>query len=257
MADKLFSTLVYRVNPYTPGCPQQTIIKYVREAAIRVCERTLAWRAELPKFNLQPGVHEYAYNNPAGTDVHAIFEAVVNGDKLERLTLEQAICRYPKWSDLFSGQDPDVVWNLTPTSGFNDEEFNEDEFNAQDDLILDETALEGASTPRVICQLRPDRFIVLPPPDADIAYTTRMFVALKPKRNATGMEATLMDELEDVIVHGALQQLLVLPKQNWTDKELATYHARQYTYMISERRARANLGNMRGSMRVRSQPFGA
>ena len=64
------------------------------------------------------------------------------------------------------------------------------------------------------------------------------------------------DELEEAIMHGALQHLLVLPNTNWSDRELAAYHAKQYVYQTSERRARANLGNARGMVRARMQPFG-
>jgi hypothetical protein len=84
-----------------------------------------------------------------------------------------------------------------------------------------------------------------------------MFVALKPKRNATAMEEFIFDELEEAIMHGALQHLLVLPNQAWSDRELAAYHAKQYVFQTAERRARANLGNVRGTMRARMQPFGA
>jgi hypothetical protein len=108
-----------------------------------------------------------------------------------------------------------------------------------------------------VCQLSPDKYIVLPLPDNDRTYTVRMFVALKPKKSATGMDETAFDDLEETIMHGALQHLLVLPNTNWSDRELASYHAKQYSYNVSERRARANLGNMRGMMRVRMQPFGA
>ena len=88
-------------------------------------------------------------------------------------------------------------------------------------------------------------------------YQMRMFLALKPKRNATGMDEVTFDDLEEVIMHGALQHLLVLPNSHWTDRELASYHAKQYTYQVAERRARANLGNVRGTMRAKMQPFGA
>ena len=84
-----------------------------------------------------------------------------------------------------------------------------------------------------------------------------MFFALKPKKFGTAMDEVIFDELEEVIMHGALQHLLVLPNQAWSDRELAAYHAKQYVYQTSERRARANLGNVRGTMRTRMQPFGA
>jgi hypothetical protein len=106
-----------------------------------------------------------------------------------------------------------------------------------------------------MCQLNGDQYILLPLPDAN-TYRMRMFVALKPKRSSVGMSEYTLDELEDVIVHGALQHLLTLPDTNWSDRELASYHAKQYLFHLTERRARANLGNMRGNITARFQPFG-
>jgi hypothetical protein len=117
--------------------------------------------------------------------------------------------------------------------------------------------IADASTPRSICQITPDKFVVLPLPNNDKPYTMRMFLALKSRRDASGMNSVIFDDLEEVIMHGALQHLLVLPNQHWSDRELAAYHAKQYTYQIAERRARANLGNVRGTYRAKMQPFGA
>jgi len=257
MADRTFASLVPRVAASVPGCPQPTIIQYIRDAAIRTCERTLYWRYQVPLFNLVPGVAEYAYSKPSNTDVHAVFEAVVNKRPLERLTLEKAIELYPQWADLFSGVSPQDIWDQFPGNQFNEYQYDEQQFNGQQEFTLSDDALADASTPRSITQVTPDRYIILPLPDNDEPYQCRMFVALKPKRNATAMNAVILDELEEAIMHGALQHLLVLPNTNWSDRELAAYHAKQYVYQTSERRARANLGNMRGMMRVRMQPFGA
>jgi hypothetical protein len=106
----------------------------------------------------------------------------------------------------------------------------------------------------VVCQLTPDKYLVLPLPDAEKTYRMRMFVALKPKRTATAMDEVIMSDLEDVIVHGALQHLLALPQVNWSDRELSSYHAKQFTFQLAERRARANLGNARGPLMARMQP---
>jgi hypothetical protein len=258
MADRDFSSLVPRLAPSVPGCPQATLVQYIRDSAIRTCERTLAWRYQVPLFNLSPGVHEYLYNKPIATDVHAVFEAVVNKSPLERLTLEKAIELYPQWADLYSGQDPSVLWSLTPpVSTFNTPEFNEVQFNEGGEFVLPDSVVADGSTPQSICQISPDKYIILPLPDGEKIYQMRMFVALKPKRSASGMNEVAFDDLEDVIMHGALQHLLVLPQVHWSDRELASYHAKQYLFHISERRARANLGNSRGAMRVRMQPFGA
>jgi hypothetical protein len=256
MADREFSTLSSKLAASVPGCPPPTLIQYIRDSAIRTCERTLFWRYAVPLFNLQPGVHEYFYSKPSNTDVHAIFDALVNCDALQKLTLEQALFQYPCWADLYSGMNPNDLWSQTPSSTFNDPEYNENQFNQQNTFNIPTAALEDASTPMAICQLSPDKYLILPLPDNDKVYEMRMFLALKPKRTATGMDEVVFDELEDVILHGALQHLLVLPNVSWSDRELAAYHAKQYVYHISERRARANLGNMRGVMTARMQSFG-
>ena len=257
MADRTFASLVPRVQASVPGCPNATIVQYIRDSAIRTCERTLYWRYQVPLFNLLPGVSEYAYNKPVTTDVHVMFEAVVNKRPLERLTMEKAIELYPQWADLYSGQDPAVAWSLTPPNVFNSFEYNEALFNDNSPYVLPPEIVVDGSTPQSICQVNPDKYIILPLPDGQATYRCRMFLALKPKRNATAMDEFIMDELEEVIMHGALQHLLVLPSQAWSDRELAAYHAKQYVYQTSERRARANLGNVRGTMRARMQPFGA
>jgi hypothetical protein len=257
MADRTFASLVPRVQASVPGCPNATIVQYIRDSAIRTCERTLYWRYQVPLFNLLPGVSEYAYNKPTNTDVHAMFEAVVNKRPLERLTMEKAIELYPQWADMYSGQDPSVLWSETPPSSFNSFDYNEALFNENSPFVLPDSVVADGSTPQSITQVNADKFVILPLPDAQRTYQCRMFLALKPKRNASAMDEFIMDELEEVIMHGALQHLLVLPNQAWSDRELAAYHAKQYVYQTSERRARANLGNVRGTMRARMQPFGA
>lgn len=254
MANREFSSLVYKLSPSVPGCPHVTMVQYIRDAAIRVCERTLGWRYEQPKFRLLPGVYEYPFSKPANTAVHAVFAAMANIDRLEPVTLEEALRRYPMWADLYSGEDPSSIWSSTPESGYNEFEYNEELLNENPDFVVPEAVIAKASTPQIITQVSPDKFIVLPLPD-DKEYEMRMFYALKPTRTATGMDEVAMGELEDVIIHGALQQLLVLPQVNWSDRELASYHAKQYTFQIAERRAQANLGNSRASMSVSMRPF--
>jgi hypothetical protein len=46
-----------------------------------------------------------------------------------------------------------------------------------------------------------------------------------------------------------------MPNVTWSNIELASYHSRQYLFHLSERRARANLSNMRGAMTARSPKF--
>lgn len=254
MTVRAFASLIPRVNISVPGCPQPLMETSIREAAIRVCERTLLWRYAAPKFNLTPGIYEYFYDKPAETEVHAVFGAQINGSPLNPLTLEQAISTYPEWADVYSGIDPASIWASVQTSGFNESGYNNVALNGGvGSVVLPDEAFEKASEPRSFTQLTGDRYVVLPLPDDQRTYTMRMFYALKPTRTATGMDAAILDDLEDVIVHNTLQHLMVIPNVVWTNLELASYHAKQGLFNITERRARANLGNMRGTM-VASAP---
>ncbi len=248
MTTRTFASLIPKLNPSVPGCPQYTMIQYIRDAAIRVCERTLAWRYVQPTFDLLPGIHRYPYRKPTQTAVHVLFDAMVNDNPLERLVLEDALYRYPEWADLYSGEDPADFWKNVPPGTYNSLEFNSEEYNSGEGVALPEEALALAEEPRIVTQLTPDEFIVLPLPDDEKTYTIRMFFALKPTREADGMDKEIMDELEEAILHGALQHLLVLPNVNWSDRELASYHAKQFLREVTARRARANLGVMRGSL---------
>lgn len=249
--DRAFATLVHRVQASAPGCPYPTVLMHIRDSAIRVCERTLGWRYEVPKFPLVPGVHIYEYDRPANADVHAVFATMVNDKPLEVLTLEQALAQYPEWADLYSGADP---WALTNQTLVGQSEYNEDLYNPGSAYVMPPEVVSKASQPQSFCQLNSDKFIVLPLPD-DAGYTVRQFVALKPKRTADGMDEDAFNELEETIFHGVLQHLLVLPNVHWSDRELASYHAKQYLFHLTERRARANVGNARGTLVARGVPF--
>jgi hypothetical protein len=213
---RTFLDIVNRLSPSVPGCPTPVIEQYVRDAAIEACERTLAWRYEQPKIRLVPGAYDYAYEAPDDAEVHAVVTATVNGDVLKPITLEQLYDIYPKW----------------PSQDTNER-----------------------AQPCYITQLDPDNFSVAPIPDDSKTYDARMIVCLKPLRTATKMDKKFLDELENVIMHGALQHLLVLPDRTWSDRELASYHARQFAFKLSERRARTNLGTSKASMRVQAQKF--
>lgn len=255
MATRLFSTLVPKVLPSVPGAPQPLVLQHIRDAAIRTCETTLAWRHVEEPFALQPGSYINLFNKPPESDVHVIFRVTCNGRILQRVMLEDAIEMFPEWARQFNGLTPDELWAATPTDAFNDDQYNDVIFNGSTQVAMPVAASDGGSEPRVLTQLTPDKYVVLPMPGNEQVYTLRMFYALKPSRTASGMDEMVLNELEDVVAHGALQQLLVMPKVVWNDNVLAAYHAKQYLFRMTERRARYNLGNSRVSLTVRGQGF--
>lgn len=248
---KVYNEVVSRVHENLPSCPTPTILNHIRNAAIRACEQTLVWRHSQPSYNLIPGVHEYPYQKPKGTDVHAVFSAAVNGYPLQLVTLDEALDRFPAFAEFYGGLSPEQLWSNTPSGALNAFTFNNGMYNENPDFKPTEDMFEGAAHPQYFTQLTPDKFVVLPQPDNEKEYKLKLVYALKPKRSATGMPQEIFDELEDAIVHSALQSLLALPGNPWTDRQMAGYHGQQARYHLSERRARANLGNARGPLTVK------
>jgi hypothetical protein len=217
MAARLFSDLVNRIAPSTPGAPQPVIITHVRNAAIEACERTLAYKYVQAEQTLVNGTYSYAYAPAATTEVHAILAANINDTiKITPKTVEQVTRIYPFW----------------PTTA---------------------AALRGS--PLYVVHFDADTYLMARTPDGVTTYLLHMVLALKPLRTATGLEQSVFDELEDVIVHGTLQHMLVLPEQTWSDNELAAYHAKQFVFKIAERRARATVGAGRAVLTARAQSW--
>lgn len=211
-----FVDLADKIAPSVPGCPTPTLIQYIRDIAIEVCEKTLVWRYEQPLIRLTAGVYEYDYEPPCDAEVCGVIHSAVNGVPVPFLVQEEVHRLYPDWPSTDSTK---------------------------------------RAQPRFLTQFDPDHVLVVPIPDSATTYDLKMFLALRPKLDATDMDKTAMDEVEQVIIHGVLQHLLVMPK-SWMDRELATYHAKQYTYKTASRRAKVNLGVGRGPLRVQMQPFG-
>lgn len=222
MDRRAFSTLAPKVNTSLPGCPYPLVAQYVRDAAIRVCERTLVWRYEQPEILLTPGQAEYTFPTPVDTDVQAVLAVTLNDEHLRVAPLEVAFEQHPQWPVLTD--DPDEI-------------------------------AERGSQPQLLTQVGVRSFVVLPMPDAERDYRLRFIYALKPTRDAADMAGDILSEYEDAIVHGALQHLLVMPGVEWADRELASYHAKQFLLATTTARARANLTAFRGGLYARAPRF--
>ena len=204
MATRTFADMITRLASSVPGCPNPVIEYAIRDAAIEVCERTGAWRYQQADITLVAGTFAYAFVPPdSNSEVHSILTSTINDSSIKSITLEQAHRLYPDYPS---------------------------------------TDTADRTTPKYIIHVAADKFQVVPVPNSSPTYKIKMHVTLKPLRTATGMDKDVMDDLEDVIMHSALQHLLVLPERTWSDRELAAYHAKQYAFKSAERRARANVG---------------
>lgn len=255
MPNKAFSTIANRVEALIPQAPRPTVLEHLRIAARIACEKSLAWRYVPAKVTLSPGVYEYAFDVPLMSEVEAIFSASINGQRIDLLNLDAAIDRYPDWADLFSGESADTVWSETPSSNIGSDQLNEQQVNGGNEFVVPDAIVADASRPAAITMVSPQRFIILPLPDAEEDYELRLWLALKPRRDATEMDEQAFDELEDVIVNGALESLFAMPAKTWTNPDYAVYYGNKYREGFYEKKRRANLGHVRGSLGVRAVPW--
>lgn len=107
MPTRLYSTLVSELAPSVPGCPDPTMIQYIRRAAIDACRRTLLWRYDAPATTLVAATSLYSYSPPANSVVCAVVAALMNNTPIEVAILEDAIARYPQWTS--SSGEPMVL----------------------------------------------------------------------------------------------------------------------------------------------------
>lgn len=252
MTDKAFSTITNRIEALAPQVPRPTTLEHIRMAARLTCEKTLAWRYVPQKTTLLPGVYEYAFDIPTDTEIEHIYGASINGQRIELLNLDVAIARYPEWADLFSGEDASELWSETPSTYLGSHEYNEALFNEGSEFVLPDSIVADASRPCVMTMVAPQRFIILPLPDGEETYELRMWLALKPRRDATDMDEQAFDELEDLFVWGALETLFAMPQKAWTNPEYSVHYGNKFREGYLEKRRRANIGHIRGPMSVRS-----
>lgn len=252
MANSAFSTIANRVEALAPQVPRPTVIEHLRFAARMACEKTLAWRYVPAKVTLLPGVYEYAFTVPTSSEVEHIFGAAINGQPIHLINLDVAIARYPEWADVFSGEDPEEVWSETPGGYLGAPEYNEALFNGGSDFVLPDSIVADASRPEAITMVSPQRYVILPLPDAEETYELRLWLALKPLRDATEMDTQAIEELGDVIFWVAMESLLSMPNKPWTNPEYAVHYGNKFREGCLEKRRRANIGHVRGPMSARA-----
>lgn len=255
MANREFASIAGRVEALAPQVPRPTVVEHLRLAARLACEKTLAWRYVPPTSQLLPGVYEYAFDVPTTAEVEHMFGFSMNDQPLRLINLDVAIAQYPEWADFLIGEDAEELWSETPGGYLGAGEYNEDVFNEGSDFVLPDSVVADASRPEAVTMVSPQRYVVLPLPDGQETYTTRMWLALKPLRTADEMDEQAFNELEDLFVWGALESILSMPNKEWTNPDYAVHYGNKFREGYLEKRRRANIGHVRGPMSVRSVPW--
>ena len=117
-----FDSLVKDVLPYVPNCPDSLIESTLRSACIEFAERSKAYVYDLDPITSISGVYEYEFDQPSGTDVHAILWMTYDGDDLDPISPRSLELNYYDWRNktsvpqVYLQKNPSTFW-VIPVPG--------------------------------------------------------------------------------------------------------------------------------------------
>lgn len=126
-----------------------------------------------------------------------------------------------------------------------------EELNAYDSQYPTTTS----TRPAYYAFIKEPRLLVSPVPTETVASAFRVFVAVEPTLDATGVEAAFMDEYKDYLIGGALARILMIPDRHWTDPSAASVYRGKFVAGIEYARAKVNKGKTNRDMRVRMRSW--
>lgn len=202
------------------GCPSPILERYVSKVVIELCRRAGVWRVRLAPIPLIAGTYNYAPVPPANTLMHNILSAT--------LTLASPATTVPL--RILTDMSMATVYPTWP------------------DTI-------NLKQPMAIFQTAPDSVNVYPVPDATTTYNINLFATVRPTASATGWDSALQDEFREVVFHGVLYYIMLMPNRVWTDPNQAQIHGKMYTNLIADARAKANKSYTRADIFVKQRPW--
>jgi len=224
-----------------PAAPFEVVLDALVAAAREVCERAEVWRfVWLDRVDAQAtitfadGGPTYGSFPPTGdasvdyevaaiADVHTV-RAVRTRDTgsvlLQQIGKEALFQQYPQVALAFGRIDGEPLYYYI------------DEDNAGPPLLY-----------------------FVPCPEKPGGMQVRMELTLKSKLSAAVMDAVVWDKIRDVVLHGVMQRMLTIQDVAWTDLELASYHARQFVFRLSQLQHADNLGIGKRPLMVTPRPW--
>lgn len=207
-----------KVLQVAANCPEPTAFDAIRAAAMEFCERTRRWHATLTCA---------ADTNPVQI---VAYDATPDANEL---TLPQDAQVYEVRYVSFDGRE---MTKKTPADL--DEDYN------------DWRTSTDAGTPRYVTQLALNELQFFPSFDTgDVSAV----IVLKPTEDATTLPDFMAAEHREVIAWGALSRLLAMPKQPFSDPNLAVYYGDLFNTKLGSLAIKQAKGQQGAPLRVK--PF--
>lgn len=203
------------VMPELPGCTEFLAIDRLRFAAIEFCRRTLISQETVEELDLDADEPELSIPTPN------------NSVRVYRIMWIKSPHR-----------------TLTPLPK-----------QPLTNQSRDWATLGTADWPMSYVRLSKDTVYLIPVPSEDKNGVITAHIACIPERDATKLDAVLIDEHREAIAAGALSRLLKMKKEGWYDPTSAQQYAIDFASEISNARASVNKDQLMADIHVQLNKF--
>lgn len=214
---KSFADMVPDMSAYLQGCPSLVIERTIRKVATDLCQRAKVWELDMAPIAVVPGQVEYSLVPPvAYAEPTDVVDAYLIKPDGTKVTLA--------WKAYEAVRQAYPSWPQ-----------------------------DSAGQPQYLTSLAVGAVLAAPVPDDTGLLYIRAVV--RPTASAAVWEQWLYDEFKRAIFHGVLHDLMLMPERSWFNDKLAAVHGRQWTYLLSAARDRAQRGYNVGSIGAQMRPF--
>jgi hypothetical protein len=217
VATVTYASMVPEMSAFLQGCPSLVIERTIRKIIIDLCQRAKIWREETLPLNTVMGEYSYGLQSP-----YAFAEAI----------------------DILSGT---IIYPDATKTELSWQPY------AKVQRQLPNWPQNAEGTPMYVTSKTFGAVALAPTPESVGELTVN--VVLRPTATSTEWLENLYNEFRREVFHGVLHELLLMPDRSWYDEKTGMYHGKQWTYLLSQARDRAERGRNADVLSVEMRPF--
>ena len=221
---KKIETLIPRIRREAPNCPKVIALDEIRNTLIDFCINTDIYMQDLTPFVVAPNINQYDSSDldvPNGTELNHIIDIFrTNSDSSASQTSQK---------------------KLIPLKA-----------RAQ---IGSQSIFSVYGKGRVEYYAQKDQETILVAPTPETTETLYALYSLKPTNTATSIPNIIINEYQEVIVHGALYRLQMMKDSPWSDIQAADLNKRMYDKGEALAVRKTKYGGVGAPLTVKYQEF--